>query len=229
MSGPATPESVVVRAEPPPRDAHRPLRRDAERNRERILTAAAELFAEQGLDVGVDDIARRAGVGMGTLYRRFPNKEALVDEILLSVVERSRSVAEVALATCEPGDELRWFVVNSIDSAMIQHVFLSSQMWTGRIRDLLYAQVIPLMSEMYESAKAVGALRLDIAFTDLLVLIRALRVAREITEAEAPGTWHRYVTLMFDGLRPGAADRPLEPAPIDPAVLRYASRPPDPA
>lgn len=229
MSSPATSDAVAVCAEPSSNDAHRPLRRDAERNRERILAAAAELFAEQGLDVGVDDIARRAGVGMGTLYRRFPNKEALVDEILRSVVERSRLVAQEALATCDPGDALRWFVVNSIESAMIQHVFLSSQMWTGRMVDLLYAQVIPLMAEMHENARAAQALRPDVAFSDLLVLIRALRVTREITEADAPGTWHRYVTLMFDGLRPGPADRPLSPAPIDLAALRYAPRRPDDA
>ncbi|WP_235488410.1 helix-turn-helix domain-containing protein, partial [Frankia sp. AvcI1] len=70
----------------------RPLRRDAELNRARILTAARELFVERGNDVGVEEIARRAGVGMGTLYRRFPNKDALVEAILRSTVDDIREL-----------------------------------------------------------------------------------------------------------------------------------------
>jgi AcrR family transcriptional regulator len=205
------------------------LRRDAERNRARILVAAGELFAEHGLDVGVDEIARRAGVGMGTLYRRFPNKDALVDAILRTVMEASRSVAQEALATKPPAEALQWFMVQTVDLktvelGSVQHVFLSNRLWTGRMRELMYDQVVPLMERMFDNARSVGAIREDVVFTDLLVLMRGLRVVIDVTDSVAAGTWHRHLQLIFDGLHPRAAAQPLEPGPIDFESYRRASQ-----
>ena len=81
-----------------PTTAPRPLRKDAERNRERILAAARELFAEQGLTVTLDDIARHAGVGVGTVYRRFPDKEQLIDALF---EDRLGEIAAVATESAE--------------------------------------------------------------------------------------------------------------------------------
>lgn len=201
----------------------RPLRRDAERNRARILDAARDLFAEQGLGVGVDEIARRAGVGMGTLYRRFPNKDALVEAILQTVVEQSRADARLALATQEPDDALRWFIGRSVDHGSIQRVFLSDEMWTGRSRELIYEQVIPLLAEMFDRARDAGALRTDVTLTDFLVLMRAIRGIIDVTERVAPGIVQRYLDMIFDGLRPGAATRPLQPGPLDMETYRRAT------
>src|SRR3954447_9838578 len=75
----------------------RPLRRDAERNRQRILTAAGELFAQRGLSVTLDDIARHAGVGVGTVYRRFPDKEQLIDALFEQRMEASRKIRTRAM------------------------------------------------------------------------------------------------------------------------------------
>ncbi|MGF7236396.1 MAG: TetR/AcrR family transcriptional regulator [Frankia sp.] len=196
------------------------MRRDAERNRSRILAAAGELFAEQGLDVGVDEIARRAGVGMGTLYRRFPNKDALVDAILQTVVEDSRSKAEEALATQLPAEALRWFVIQTVDVGVagersVRHVFLSNRLWTGRMHELMYDQVVPLMEQMFDNARAAGVIRADVDFTDVLVLVRALRGVIDVTDPVAPGTWHRHLQLIFDGLHPRAIAEPLAPGPLD--------------
>jgi AcrR family transcriptional regulator len=227
----STPGDVVARkgAGSTAHDGDRPLRRDAERNRARILAAAAELFAEQGLDVGVDEIARRAGVGMGTLYRRFPNKDALVDAILRTVVEESRSVAQEALATQPAAEALRWFVIQTVDiravdEGSVQHVFLSNRLWTGRMHELMYDQVVPLMERMFDNARRAGTIRDDVAFTDVLVLLRALRGVIDVTEPVSPGSWHRHLQLLFDGLHPRAAAERLEPGPIDFDTYQYASQ-----
>ncbi len=229
----STPGDVPVgkRGVPTGSDGDRPLRRDAERNRTRILAAAGELFADQGLEVGVDEIARRAGVGMGTLYRRFPNKDALVDAILQTVVEDSRSVAEQALATRPAADALRWFVIQTVDVGVpgersVKHVFLSNRLWTGRMHELMYEQIVPLMQRMFDNARAAGAIRPDVAFTDVLVLVRALRGVIDVTDPVAPGTWHRHLQLIFDGLHPRATAEPLVPGPLDFEGYRSAtSRP----
>src|SRR3954471_24303008 len=84
----------------------RPLRRDAERNRQRILAAAGELSTERGLRVTLDDIAHHAGVGVGTVYRRFPDKEVLIDALFEQRLERMRATAEQALADPDPWNGL---------------------------------------------------------------------------------------------------------------------------
>src|SRR3954470_8632559 len=88
----------------------RPLRRDAERNRRRILRAAGEVFAERGLGVTMDDIAERADVGVGTVYRRFPEKELLVEALFEDRVEELVSLAQQALAEADPWEALVGFL-----------------------------------------------------------------------------------------------------------------------
>ena len=80
----------------------RPLRADAERNRARILAAAAEVFAERGLDASLDDIAAHAGVGVGTVYRRFPDKDALIDALFEDKIDRAVALADTALEIEDP-------------------------------------------------------------------------------------------------------------------------------
>lgn len=192
----------------------RPLRRDAERNRGRIMSAAHELFAEQGLEVGVDEIARRAGVGMGTLYRRFPTKDALVEAILETVVERIRLMARDALASEPPGAALRAFLFRSVTTETCQWAFLSSRLWTGRTSEMLHANVVPLMATMFADAQAAGTVRSDADLADLLVLLRSLRVVLDVTDKCAPGAWRRHLEIMLDGLRPCGSNSALEPEPV---------------
>ena len=82
----------------------RPLRKDAERNRQRILEAAGELFAERGLGVTLDDVAHHAGVGVGTVYRRFPDKEVLIDALFEQRIEAIATIASEALEIEDPWD-----------------------------------------------------------------------------------------------------------------------------
>src|SRR6187551_3752942 len=93
----------------------RPLRADAERNRRRILVAAAEVFAKRGLDAGLDEIARHAGVGTGTVYRRFPDKALLIDALFESRIDSLLEVARTALARPDAWDGLVHFLEKSIE------------------------------------------------------------------------------------------------------------------
>src|SRR4051794_35342921 len=93
----------------------RALRADAAQNRERILTAAAELFAERGLQVSLNDIAHHAGVGVGTAYRRFANKEAVIDALFEERLEAVATVAKEALADSDPWHGLVAFLERSLE------------------------------------------------------------------------------------------------------------------
>src|SRR5580692_7177997 len=95
---------MTVREDETPADGagERPLRRDAERNRQRILAAAAAVFTERGLDATLDEVARAAGVGVGTVYRRFPDKETLVSELFRDRIDALVTVAEEACAAADP-------------------------------------------------------------------------------------------------------------------------------
>src|ERR1700730_11019246 len=93
----------------------RALRKDAERNRQRILEAARELFTERGLGVTLNDIAHHAGCGVGTVYRRFPDKEQLIDALFKDRVSEMVVVAEEALANPDPWEGLRQFLEDAIE------------------------------------------------------------------------------------------------------------------
>jgi AcrR family transcriptional regulator len=102
----------VVAASPAggPADGDRRLRSDAERNRRRILRAATEVFTERGLDATLDDVARHAGVGVGTVYRRFPDKETLVQELFTDRVDALVADTEKACAAADPWTGLTWYL-----------------------------------------------------------------------------------------------------------------------
>src|SRR6478609_10263572 len=93
-----------------PEVPERPLRADAERNRRRILEAAAVVFAERGLDVSLDDIAAAAGVGVGTVYRRFPEKDALIDALFEDKIREVQAVAQAALEVEDPWEAFSGFM-----------------------------------------------------------------------------------------------------------------------
>lgn len=101
----------------PAEHPERPLRRDAERNRRRILDAARELFASEGLHVSLDDIAHHAEVGVGTVYRRFPDKDALIDALFDEEIEAIVALAERGLAENDPWTGLEQFVLGALREA----------------------------------------------------------------------------------------------------------------
>jgi AcrR family transcriptional regulator len=201
-----------------------PLRRDAAANRERILDTARRLFSEQGLDASMDDVARGAGVGAGTLYRRFPTKEALVDAILGEVLERYHAFSLEALRQEDAFAGLELLLQQTVRLQIENRAFLDVIALRLRDEPQLAAareRVRPLIEQLVTKAQAQGELRADLAPADVQVLVWELGRMVESTGGLAPELWRRYLALALDGLRAEAA-RPLPHPPPTSAELDRA-------
>ena len=206
--------------------APRPLRRDAERNRVRILDAAREVFRHRGFDATLDDIAAQAGLGVATVYRRFPDKDHLVEAMFAQRLHDIRALAEQALDEPEPWGSLVGFLVRAAelmaDDRGVRDVLLSSALGRDEVRqarDRLTAVTVRLLQRAQEA----GVLRRDLADTDLPVLMVMLGSVAEYGHHEAPELWRRYLGLLLDGLRAGAGPPSPLPVPaLDPDALDRA-------
>ena len=195
--------------------ACRGLRRDARANRERILCAAADAFAEHGLEASVEEIARRACVGMGTLYRRFPNKAALIDAIFEAHLDELARIAQLALAGPDAWVGLCGFLEQTVSLqarnrgfAEIVAVHLRDENLIAKAR----ARVTPLLRRLIERAQAAGELRPDIVYEDISVLLWTSGRVADATRDTAPEFWRRHLALALDGLRaPNATPLPEPP------------------
>ncbi len=216
--------------------APRPLRRDAERNRQRILRAAAEVFTTRGLQASLDDVARHAGVGVGTVYRRFPDKESLAEALFEERIEAMVTLAENALA--EPDS---WVgLVSFLEGACTQlatdrglHEILMFATYgrdrIGRGRD----RMRPLVTALVQRAQRDGQLRSDLGPTDVLFIEFMISAAARYAEPVKLEIWRRYLALITDALRPQrAGTTPLPEPALRPdemvAVMRSIPQRPDP-
>ena len=187
----------------------RPLRRDAERNRARILGAATEVFTERGLQATLDDVARRAGVGVGTVYRRFPDKEALVEALFSERLDVLVGFGEQALADPDPWAGLVSFferaaAIIASDRGLRQILMFATY---GRDRvDQARARMLPVVSRMIRRAQESGDVRADLRPTDVPLIVFMLGAAAEYAAPVRPEIWRRYLSLILDGLRPARAD-----------------------
>jgi AcrR family transcriptional regulator len=205
----------------------RPQRRDAQRNRERILAATREAFRERGLDVGVDEIARRAGVGMGTLYRHFPTKDALIDAIVHARFDELTASVEQALEVPDAWDGFVAFLHAATDLQAADRGFKDALAARGRdergvkvARRRLHTAIAALV----ERTQAAGALRADVTTEDVIVLLWATARVVERTAEVAPAQVRRFLALHLDGLRAGA-QQPLEVPPLTSRQLQRATAP----
>jgi AcrR family transcriptional regulator len=191
----------------------RPLRSDAARNRESLLAAAAQEFAERGLDASVADIARRAGVGKGTVFRHFATKDDLIAAIVLERISGLNAVGERLLGTPDPGAALLEFL--TVAAQQRQQLDLSFL----QEADDLSATVIQARTRLFQTIHALvgrarehGAVRADITSTDVILLMCAPGYVTSYVRDAPPGLWRRYLALIFDGLRPeGASPLPHPP------------------
>jgi AcrR family transcriptional regulator len=214
--------------------AERPLRRDAERNRQRILRAAGEVFTQRGLDATLDDVARQAGVGVGTVYRRFPDKETLIAELFAERIDAMVAVAEEACAAPDPWQAFVSFLEYTAgamagDLGLRQLLMFATY---GKDR-VAYAreQMRPVVTKLVERAQAAGALRADFRATDVPIIAYLMGSAAEYAGPVQPELWRRYLTLIVDGIRAsrGLSELPvpaLTPGEIEQSMRAHAQRPP---
>ncbi|MGW2618819.1 TetR/AcrR family transcriptional regulator [Streptomyces sp. NPDC001500] len=209
---------------PAERKATRP-RADALRNRERIVTAAREMFTEFGPEVPLDEIARRAGVGNATVYRNFPDRDALVREVVCSVLDRTVRAGQVALA--ETGDAfgaLERFVHASADERISALCPMVSSTFDEHHPDLEAARerVERIIEEVMDRAKAAGQLRPDVGVGDLMIVVAQLSRPPAGTACPSGDRFvHRHLQLFLDGLRAPAASV-LPGAPVTMEDLRQS-------
>jgi AcrR family transcriptional regulator len=185
--------------------SERPLRRDAERNRQRILDAAVVLFAERGLGVSLDEIARHAGVGVGTVYRRFPDKEQLIDALFEDRLGEILAAANDSFEMSDPWEALVSFIVGSMELQVkdrgLKELLLGTSTAHARIEQGRQ-QIQPVVEAILARAQDAGVVRDDIAVSDLMLLQHAIGEAADYTREAAPEVWRRVMAIALDGLRP---------------------------
>jgi AcrR family transcriptional regulator len=200
-------------------DPARPLRRDAERNRQRILKAASEVFTEFGLEVSLDDVARHAGVGVGTVYRRFGTKEDLVAALFEDRVDAIATLAERATHEPDPLTGLVWFMEQAAEMLAGDLGLRQLLMFAMYGHDhVAYARKRnePLVRRLLGRAQAAGQVRADLGPTDIPFIIFVLTEATVLARQASPDIWRRYLALVIDGMRPARQD--VTPLPV-PALL----------
>jgi len=206
----------------------RPLRRDAERNRQRILKAAQEVFAERGLDVSLDDIAAHAGLGVGTVYRRFPSKEDLVEALFAERLGGVVTAAEQALADPDAWRGLIGFLRDATAQQAVdrglREVVLGSRFGHEHVASLR-DRMQPIITELVARAQAQGRLRADVAETDIPLIAIMLGGVVDYTRDVQSDIWRRCLSLVIDGLRAGPGEMtPMHPDPLTPDQVDEAMR-----
>ena len=201
--------------------ATRPLRRDAERNRGLLVAAARDAFAADGIEVSVEEIARRAGVGVATLYRRFPTKEELIDAVLEDAFAEICQAAQDGLEVEDAwvgftGFLERVFALQERNRCL-KDVIASHRHGRRRL-EAARAELRPLVTELIARAQAQGTLRPDFTPEDVPLLFWSGGRVAQMTSDVVPELWRRYLGLLLDGLRTSAAT-PLPHPPLTKAQL----------
>jgi AcrR family transcriptional regulator len=193
--------------------AERPLRRDAERNRRRILEAATEVFAARGVGVTMDEIAEHAGVGVGTVYRRFPQKELLIEALFEDRIEELVTLAHEALAEDDPWQALIGFLERAqalqASNRGVKELILSTAHGRDRVARVR-ERLAPLGLQLIERAQAAGQLRPGVEVTDLPLIQVMLGGIVDFTRDVEPEAWRRLFAIIVDGLRAREPLTPLE-------------------
>lgn len=201
----------------------RPMRADARRNRQRVLDAAAAVFAERGLGAQMDDVAQRAGVGVGTVYRRFPTKEALVEAIVADRVEDLLAQARAALAEPDAGRGFAEFF-GAVVAGMASFKAMSDVMARGlgappRGIGAVRRGLVEAGEELLRRAQEAGAIRADVGLSDIALLLGGIADVLDRLGAAGGRAQERLTGIVLDGLAAGAAARTLPGEPISPAEM----------
>jgi AcrR family transcriptional regulator len=194
--------SQPVRRDEPER-APRGARRDAVRNYHRILDAARDVLGECGANANMEEIAARAGVGIGTVYRRFPSKDALIDELLRLALADLLAATDQALARTD-GHGLDEFL-RAVGQSFADHARYADLLLQCRADGLPAARIRTAVDELTARARTAGTINPDITVGDVLALIWAMRGLVRTTGDVAPDAWQRFLDIHSAGMRSAAA------------------------
>ncbi|MFE5038024.1 TetR/AcrR family transcriptional regulator [Streptomyces sp. NPDC056683] len=205
-----------------PKDGERPLRRDAARNRERIVHAAREVFGRRGLGVTLDDVARHAGVGVGTMYRRFPTKEALVRAVFEQDLAMRQDSAEQALTHPDPWQGLVDFLMTMTadlaeNRGLHEVIMLGSH--SSEPFETARGGMLPYLEALIRRAQESGQLRTEVTASDIPVMQQMLIAAAQFTQGRRPDIWRRYLEILLNGLRQRPDDLALTTPSLDNEVV----------
>jgi AcrR family transcriptional regulator len=186
------------------------LRADAQRNRERLLEAAAELFKTRGLDVSMEDIAHEAGVGVGTLYRRFRNRDELIDALFESRLAEFAEIVRECAAMPDAWAGLvslleRTLEIQAADRGL-KHLFhhhAHERLNVNEVRDL----VLDSIRSIVVRAQTAGDLRADVEPMDVTLISFQIGAVADLTGGHDPDAWRRALAIALDGLRPSRRSR----------------------
>jgi AcrR family transcriptional regulator len=192
----------------------RPLRADAQRNRRRVLEAAEIVFSRAGNGATIEDVAREAGLGVGTVCRHFPTKQALLDEVLNEGYRELIVALDRALEAEEPAAAFDWYV-HQLAAQQAKRRALAEQMASELVITIdedLKREVRTKTTQVLERAQAAGAIRADISPADTSMLFAGIAQITAVVGGDQT-VRDRYVAVMLDGLRPDAAS-PLPGKPL---------------
>jgi AcrR family transcriptional regulator len=181
----------------------RPQRADARRNRERVIRAAAAVFADKGMEAGIPEIAQRAGVGKATVYRSFPSKEHLVAAVATERLDWITTLATQALTDDDPAAAFERVILAIAERQASDCAVAGSLAADIHVPELDAARATThaALDALLDRARAAGALREDATAADLRVLFTGIaHVLRESHEQD-PAVWSRYGELIVDALR----------------------------
>jgi AcrR family transcriptional regulator len=175
------------------------VRRDAARNHQRVLAAAREVLGEYGAEAAIEQIAARAGVGIGTVYRHFTNKDALIDELLRLALEDIIMATEQAMARND-GHGLEQ-LLGAIGRSFAQHARYADLLLARHTDEAAARHIRAALEQLTARARAAGTMDPDVTFGDVMVLVWALRGLVQTTGTVAPACWQRFLAIHLAGLR----------------------------
>ena len=182
----------------------RPLRVDAARNRARVLDAAGEVFDELGPDASTEEVARRAGVGIGTVFRHFPTKEALLSAVLVERLSTMAELAERLTAEGDPATSLadffRHVTARAAGKLVVHRALVEAGVDVMDARREVDARMRAALGALLTTAQEAGEVRRDLGTAELILLIRAASAVAETTSD--PAARDRAIGVLLDGLRP---------------------------